>query len=256
MTEQRIPGVDAAAMETGAANPGITPAVDLSFLSRAEQDGSEGLWLLTHGDHRWQINNSSLANYSHFANIHGTSTGLLDIIRERIGTSGDSVGLELAAGSSAQATRDLLDGRILSKALVTNYQRLKPRSVRRNPRLTQVKGNLTRPRPWEKVVKWKEEHAPEGFDVIMHRPVGALQNEAFPFYRGAAHALLNMLKPGRGLMFTQVPRRLVNVTTALEETCEEIRGRSDIEEIITSEEPRAPRMRKDASDLYAVILKK
>lgn len=89
----------------------------------------------------------------------------------------------------------------------------------------------------------------------MHRPIGGLQELRPKVYRGAAHFLLDLIRPG-GLMFTQVPRRLVEVADEHRQTCESIRNRPDVLEVMTtSQRPHTTFGDIDENDLYAVILK-
>lgn len=229
-------------------------APDLSFLDGAYQDYPNWYYMLVNGDHRWRVNNSTMQDYSRRAYIGGTVHGLEDIIVDRVGHSEDNVGLDLAAGSRAQALRDLLDSGVLGRALATNYQNRMPRRMRKRDDLDHIKGNLVKQETWRKIIDWQKRHAPEGFDLVMHRPVGGLQDLGPRTYHAAAHILLGTVKPG-GMMFTQVPRRLVNLESSLDRLCRDIRGREDVEGVITTGERPSKRLSNDESDLYAVILK-
>ena len=102
-------------------------------------------------------------------------------------------------------------------------------------------------------MQWTKANAPEGLALVMHRPVGGLQELPLETYRGGAHFLLDLVRAD-GLMFTQVPRSLASDETSLAEVCAEIRQRKDVREIITNARPKFL-YALDYSDLYAVIFK-
>jgi hypothetical protein len=69
----------------------------------------------------------------------------------------------------------------------------------------------------------------------MHRPVGGLQFLRPCFYRGAAHLLLDMIRPG-GVAFFQVPQALDGIIHPREfrDLHTSLRERGDIKDIIPS----------------------
>lgn len=228
---------------------------DLVFLDGAV-DGSSGYehdWLSEYGDLSWMVNNSSLTDYSRRAYIHGHPEGLSGLISAQIGQSEENAGLDLAAGTSARALRDLLESGVLGLALATNYEDLMPADTANDSRLSQITGDLTEPQTWHRIRKWKNLYASQGFKLVMHRPVGGLQELSPHTYSGAAHFLLDMVQPG-GMMFTQVPRRLVKEQSPLAELCHSIRSRPDVGEVYVTE-GRRPKKRIDENDMYAAILK-
>lgn len=230
-----------------------TDGPDLTFLDAFPQDDPGWFSLKWHGDRSWAINNSSLRHYSRRANIDNDPDGLITFITDKIGTSEDNVALDVAAGSNPQALRDLLDSGVVGRALATNYQDRRPWAVRRDTRLDHIKGTLAQADTWRKIIDWQRDHAPDGLAIAMHRPVGGLQDLQPEVYRGAAHVLFDMVRPG-GIMFTQVPRRLRNVPGQLEELCGSLRERPDVGGIIHSA-PRPRYAHVDESDTYAVIIK-
>lgn len=206
-------------------------AVDLSF-ARCSDDLEWG-FVQTHGDRRWGFNDSAMLDYSRRAHLDANPFRLLEIIGERLGQSGRNVGLDIAGGSKATALRELLDSGVLGHAVVTNYQDRRGRKVKRDHRLDHVKGDITRRSTWEEIVERQQERAPEGFKLIMHRPMGALQQLPVDFYRGGLHAALDMLAAG-GVLFTQVPDRLDTQPQHLETVCASLAERSDIERMVKS----------------------
>lgn len=249
MTKRHDPTID-----QGLAEPQASGQPELSFLDHARDDHLSSFWLLWNGDNRWRVNNSTIGDYSRRALIDGRVSGLTDIILDRLGVSEANVGLDVAAGSSAQALRDLLDSGVLDKALATNYQDRRPRKIRRDPRLDHIKGDLTRQSTWERIVGWQAEFAPEGFDLVMHRPVGGLQDLDPRTYQGAAHALMDMTRPG-GMLFTQVPRRMINLSGLLQELCDDLHERPDFEGMLTSG-PHPKHAPPNESHRYVVIFKR
>ncbi|HEX5743875.1 MAG TPA: hypothetical protein VFX84_00265 [Candidatus Saccharimonadales bacterium] len=239
--------------KTGLAEDGRAPGVDLSFLDGAGEDYFTRLFVFMYGDRNWVVNNSTMQDYSRRAFIGGSVNGLSDLVADRLGTTGDKVGMDLAAGSRAQALRDLLDSGVLGRALATNYRDRMPRKASRDD-LDHRDGNLTHHGTWREIVGWQELHAPEGFDLIMHRPVGGLQELKPATYQAAARILFDMVKPG-GMMFSQVPRRVMNIDGGLRDLCRSVRSGGEVEDVVTTGERPGGRRPKDESDFYAVLLK-
>ncbi len=234
----------------------LEPSPDIRFLDGATNGSSEHeqSYLADRGDRTWRVNDSPLADYSRRAHIFGRPSGLIDLISERISPSDENVGLDVAAGSSARALRDLLESGVLGLALATNYENLMSTDLSDDSRLDQINGDLTLEWTWHRIRQWKDRHASQGFAIVMHRPIGGLQELSAHTYRGAAHLLLDMVQP-EGIMFTQVPRRLVRDQRALSRVCSGVRARSDVAEVITSAR-KAQQIDNDQNDLYAVILKR
>ncbi len=241
----------------GGAQDSRTPdvgAMDLSFVDGATRDCDDEDFLVWAGDSGWRVNNSGMFDYSRRANINGEPSGLADVIEERIGYSRENVALDVAAGSDARALRDLMRLGIVGRALATNYKDKRPRSTKRVKGLDHIKGDLIERRPWEEMLAWAARYAPEGFDLVMHRPVGGLQRMNKEFYHGAGHLLLDMVKAG-GLLFVQVPRPIADRPAALVDLCQEVRGREDVEGVITTRRKPERGRNRDESDLYAVVFK-
>jgi hypothetical protein len=229
--------------------------VDLGFLDDAGEDPLSRLFLSTYGDKQWIVNNSTFSDYSRRAYIGGSTSGLSRLVDERLGDSEGAVGLDLAAGTEARALRDLMDSGILEQALATNYRARVTRRLRRN-NLDHIRGNLTSRETWQKILGWKDRHAPEGFDLVMHRPVGGLQDLDPRMYQAAGRILFGMVKPG-GMMFSQVPRRVMNVEGGLRSLCQSIREGGEVERVVTTgQRPSHIHPSKDERDFYAVVLKK
>lgn len=201
----------------------------------------------------WRVNNSGIDDYSERARILGAPDTLKVIIAATLGYNEDSVGIDIAAGSDIRALRDLLDLHILRSAVATNFSDSRSRSAFGDLRVSHIDGDITVPDTWLQIGQWQERHTPEGFALAMHRPVGALQELPVHTYRGAAHFLLDRIKPG-GLMFTQVPRTIVEDKREMLDLCRTINRRKDVVEVITSPQA-APGTPKDWADTYAVILK-
>jgi hypothetical protein len=249
MSEHTVTGQETA----GTANDGHVPGADLSFLNDARESVISAAALFMYGDRNWAVNNSTMYDYSRRAYIGGSATGLLDIVNERLDTSEDNVGLDLAAGTYAQALHDLLDSGVLNRALATNYSARLPRRARRQD-LDYLTGNLTRRDTWQAILGWQGEHAPEGFDLVMHRPVGGLQDLDLDTYKAGARILFDIVKPG-GMMFSQVPRHAMNDEGGLRELCRSVRSGGQVEDVVTTGERPSKKLPKDESDFYAVLLK-
>lgn len=129
-----------------------------------------------------------------------------DIVHQHVGRDPDNVGLDLAGGSG-RALRTLLLNGILGSGIVTNYLDKRTDNERLADPLVHIDGDLIERPTWEKIFLACEDLAPDGLALIMHRPVGALPRFAPHHYEGAAHVLLDMLRPG-GVFMAQIPAYL------------------------------------------------
>lgn len=238
------------------ATPSLEPAVFLGA-----EPVRVGQWLCVNGDANWRVNSSSFNDYSRRADIHGHPDGLTDIVFSQVGLDPNNVGLDIAAGSSARALRDLLDRGVLGRALATNYQNRRPSKVANDPRLDHITGDITKPSVLEGVASWTHANAPEGLALVMHRPIGALQDLPPRTYKGAAHFLLDLVRP-EGIMFTQVPRSLRKrgALGAMRSICASIIERPDVAKVMATPPRNRPkndvlRNDLDENDVYAVIIK-
>lgn len=228
--------------------------LDLQFLDGAGDAFAHQDDLHLVGDALWKVNNSSLADYAARASFYGDPGSLIEIIDDQIGQDEANAGLDIAAGSYARALRDLLDSGVIGRALATNYEDRRPLYVSRDERIGHVQGSLTEAGPWAGMRAWRDQHAPQGFALTMHRPVGGLQKLPYKTYFGAAHFILDMVR-SHGMLFTQVPRSLVEDAVPLSYLCASIRERPDVRDIIVSP-PKPEGTFIDWADTYAVILKR
>lgn len=228
---------------------------DLSFLDGVQEPRIAREYLAKKGDDAWDINDSTIHDYGRRANFFRDPEGLVRIIRSHIGFDTENVALDLGAGTHAQALRDLLDSGAVGRALATNYEDRRLVGPE-DPRLDRIAGDLTLPSTWRDIIEWQRLQASQGFNLVMHRPIAGLQKLPPRAYRGAAHLALDIAHP-EGLMFTQVPRSIVEDPPQWDRLCRSIRNRPDVLRVIASP-PRPAHVRywkTDESDAYALILK-
>ncbi|HSW99684.1 MAG TPA: hypothetical protein VLH38_01470 [Patescibacteria group bacterium] len=226
---------------------------DLSFLEGAAESDIP-VPRLTHLEAgNWRVNNSSIEAYSARAGGMGHPNGLVGLIGEQIGAENNNVGLDLAAGSNGEALRNLLDEGLIITGLMTNFEDHRSDAVRGDARLHHIAGNLVLAETWHTLLDWQEEYAPKGFAIVMHRPVGSLQDLPATTYSGAAHLLLDRTRPN-GLLFAQVPRPLAQPPARFRTLCAGLDTRQDVATIrIIS---MAHRGNPDKIDTHAVITKR
>lgn len=232
--------------------PADAPGTDLAFLNSVTRyeglaedlDGSS----IKLGSEGWGFNNSNFDDYCAsfgYRTEYGLGVqeneGLKDIIEKRIGQDPDNIGLDIAGGSDGVAIRDLIAEGIINAGLVTNLFDLRTEETKADDKLHHISGDIVSKETWEKIMEWKRSQAPNGFALIMHRPMGALQAYPAPFYVGAANFLLDMLRPG-GVFFTQVPDSLRpnfahDDNIGLQAVCEAMQARPDIEDIAENSRP-------------------
>jgi hypothetical protein len=223
----------------------------LEFLEHAVDQTFDGETVASKEARGWGTNDSDFEAYCVDLALPDNPEGLGGIIEAQIGRSASNVGIDLAGGTEGVALRDLLRMGLLGKALVTNYA-TKP--TEDDPRLDHIEGDLADRDTWTGILDWQQEHASDGLDLVMHRPVGGLQNFSPFVYTSAANLLLDMIKPG-GVMFCQVPRSLTQGSgqLGLRIVCRRLAERDDIEEIIPSfVYPRHEEMKLDST----IIIKK
>jgi hypothetical protein len=199
---------------------------ELDFL-KGEQRPDE--WVGSDDD--WISNDS---NFNDYVTCSLLPDGLFDrILDQHVGKNTENVGLDLAGGENGQALQDLLTAGFLGRALLTTYKDRRSIATKYLVELGHVEGDLIRPDTWQKIINWKHIYAPKGFALIMHRPLGALQDLNPSTYVGAANLLLNMLRPS-GVLFTEVPGALYGSGMSL--MCESLQERDDIVDIIMGED--------------------
>jgi len=208
----------------------------------------------------WHVNDQGFESYNREAYFPMIAGGLRGAIAARLGIRpypeplNERVGLDLAGGWNAQALVDLIAAGLLDRGLVTNDLDKRTKMVRQNTRIGHVEGDLRLPATCMKIKAWQQEHAPDGFDFIAHRPAGALQLLPGRVYAGGLNFLLAMLKPDR-LLFAQMP-----MTTSL--PCNArlgamIRRHADVAEVVMSEDHPDPDIgRYSHANSYAIIIKR
>lgn len=203
---------------------------DLSFLDNAVPIEDANPFVAASGDGHWFVNDSGMQSYTR-VRFRGRNGGLLELLEEQIGRSPSNVGMDLAGGSQGQAMRDLLDAGILGEGLVTNLEDLRTKRALAHTALSHIRGDLATKAVWHKIIDWQTQHAPDGLALVMHRPIGALQEQPKNVYLGAANLLLSMLRPG-GMLFSQIPRPLASNPEASRNAYRSLHSRADVSQII------------------------
>lgn len=203
------------------------------------------------GDGAWRVNNSTFQEYAADVQLSPYyPEGLEGIVEEALAAHDTNVGLDIAGGSQAQALRDLVDRGILTKGLVTNLEDLRTPETKADTRIDHIAGDLALRRTWDGIVTWQTTNAPEGLALVMHRPFGAMQDFPPAAYDGAAHTLLDMIRPG-GVLFTQVPKRLFAWPPDALAIYRGLLERPDVDDIILSTRSSFD----EGGQAYAVIIK-
>jgi hypothetical protein len=123
--------------------------------------------------------------------------------------------------------RDLMDMGIIGRGLVTNLEDLRTPEVKADERLDHASGNILEASTWRSIVGWVEGNAPDGIDIVMHRPVGALQNLPPNLHRRAAAILIDLLAPN-GILFAQIPHTMAGHEDRTEDFLGSQPGVSDV----------------------------
>lgn len=201
-----------------------------SFATSFKKNTPSSEFFRTRGDATWHINDSSFDEYCGKIDFPGQGN-LREILERQIGYDRNNTGLDVAGGSQGTAVQDLLRAKFIGKGLVTNFEDLRTNKTKKIDALDHIAGDVANIEVWQSILDWKEEHAPEGFSVILHRPAGGLQEFSPNAYAPPLHFLLDTLKPG-GVLFTQVPVALrLSPRQAWFPIHLSVRSRSDIEDI-------------------------
>lgn len=178
---------------------------------------------------RWSKNDSGFDDYCSRATEGGLYyLDLEAIVRSRLGRFTTNVALDIAGGTNGAALQDLLREGMIDRGILTNYLDRRDEPTKDNPYLEHIEGDILASSTWQRIISQSKRHAPDGLSLIMHRPVGALQDLPPRFYKEAAHLLLDMLRPG-GILFSQVPLGLIfDFDEKAKPICDSIALRSDI----------------------------
>lgn len=180
----------------------------------------------------WPVNDSPFSAYCDYAMLSDDKGGVPAIVDKQLGQSPDNVGLDLAGGENGIALRDLMNDGIIGKALLTTYKDRRDDITKANKALGHVAGDLASPNTWQQIIDWKNAHTPDGFSLVLHRPVVALQSFRPKTYMAAAHLILDMVRP-QGVVFSQVPAALYG--RHLKTMGESLLARPDVRTIVTAE---------------------
>lgn len=213
----------------------------LSFLEGAKEDSWYTDATVPRDKVVWFTDDSDLESYDLDLSFPDNPEGLSGILLDTIGRNRDNVGIDIAGGTNGVALQDLLKDGILGTAILTNYVDSRSEETREIEELHHVDGDLVDRSTWEKILEKQKELAPEGLDLVMHRPVGGVQTLATDVYKGATNLLIDITKPG-GVLFLQIPEALIHddrsgtgqLNVGLDEVCASIADRNDIDRIIRS----------------------
>jgi hypothetical protein len=207
----------------------IAPSAELDFLTYASER------YLTHppqsNTDEWGVNNSDFSNYCAYAPRHYDYE---KIITSRLAGLATRTAIDIAGGVNGRAIQELIDEGLVDQGVVTN---MKDRRVDYGlaSGVDHIEGNICLADTWQKIIDWQHEKAPEGFSLVMHRPVGALQELPAEFYAGALRFLLQRIQPG-GMLFSQIPAVLsFTDNDSKKALCEELFTREDINKIYAPE---------------------
>lgn len=184
-----------------------------------------------------------------FSNAYPTSS-LVEIIAQEKKPGRPNVGMDILGGKRGLALCDLLTRNVLDAAVIVDLA-AQPDEAPEHPGLRHVAGDIMRRETWLDMRKAQQELAPEGLALIMHRPLGALQQQLPAFYEGAAHALLDMLRPG-GILFAQQPDRLFFGREHIGSLRRSLNARGDVGRITLSD----PSLYKFRDERAVLIFKK
>lgn len=202
---------------------------ELSFLEGLREEDS--IHEERKGDD-WGINDSTYEAYFSSVRLRGYPEGVLQLMKAQLEGLEEPAGVDIAGGTNGIALQGLINAGVIDRGMATNYKDKRGDFAKENPNLDHIAGNIIFPQTWISIINWVRDNAPDGAALIMHRPYGGLQGLYPSFYKGAAHKLLDLLRPG-GMLFAQIPYPLQDRPGFRNTTlCQEIRERPDIAELI------------------------
>jgi hypothetical protein len=216
-------------------------ASSLAFVGFAEVDPVDRMLDMSEKGDEWDVDDSSLEEYSVLAGLpENFENGLGGLILRSIGRGNGNVGIDIAGGTNGKALQELLSLGILDKALVTNYADARSDETKAIEELDHQDGDIYDMETWLGIAKWIEDNAPDGLALVMHRPVGTLQDLPKEFYEGAFDFLFKRTRSG-GVHFLQIPEPLVipSPDRSLKPICDRISGDSSAEVLFSSVDPNS-----------------
>ena len=172
---------------------------------------------------KWGTNDSNFTDYCEYAPL-----GTREIIESRLAGLASKAAIDIAGGTNGMAIQQLLRDGLIDTGLVTNYRDLRDDALE-EMRMDHVDGDILRKETWLRILEWQRERAPDGFSLVLHRPVGGLQKLEPKIYKGALNLLLSRTRPS-GALLTQIPDKLDH-TEQGERLCSELAARTDIEAV-------------------------
>lgn len=217
--------------------------VNLEFLEGVEHPADD----LPPEDDTWFTDDSPVSHYFDRVALPGHPEGVNNLVWGHIGY--DNAGIDLAGGANGRAITDLRRSDIVVRGLFTTYRDNRDSSSQARFRgiddIDHISGDLINPYTWEQIIDWQRTNAPDGVGIVMWRPDSAMQHLPPSFYRGAAHTVLDMIRPG-GVLFAQVPVSLrpewpttedkAAAAQELGKLCTSISDREDVGEVLVSEQ--------------------
>ena len=205
----------------------------LEFLDSVEHNFANIEDVLHMETDTWNANDASFSDYG----VMAARCGLFRVgltTRIRLDRLSDNVALDIAGGTNGAALQELMHERRIDTGIVTNLLDKRSDQTRANSKLLHVDGDLIERETWQNMFSTVFEATNGvGLSLIMHRPCGTLQDFAPAVYAGSFALLLDWLRPG-GVMFAQVPAALRDSPASLQDICQRIHERDDIEEVKTS----------------------
>lgn len=158
--------------------------------------------LSTDNINTWNIDDSSFDSYVSMVHFReGTAQEQLERLLE-VGKR--AVGLDIAGGSNGRAITDMIAAGYLTGGVFTNFVDNRTDQTKHNPRLQFIDGDLVASTTWDKISRVQQQQSPGGFNVVLHRPYGGLQDLSSEQYLEGVQRVMALLRPG-GAFYCQIP---------------------------------------------------
>lgn len=203
----------------------------------------------------WPTDNSPFIDYDKRAYFPPESQICLSgIVENRLRGRVGNIGIDVAGGVSGHALKNLISLGLLERVVVINLSDRRTPRAQADTSIEHITGDILAKETWFNIFESRERQCPEGFALVMHRPVGALQDLDPRVYAEGLGLLIDLARSD-GVVFCQIPRTLMqDKPRELYRICETLHDREDIRELhVSSVNPSE--VFEDYLDTYAIILK-
>lgn len=150
---------------------------------------------------QWTIDDSTFDSY--VSMVYFREGSAHECINRALSNNPDAVALDIAGGSNGRAIRDLIEVGTIKRGVYTRL--MDNRTCEQNDDSVKFfPGDLLKEQTWVDLSAIQHEYAPSGFNLVLHRPYGGLQDLAVNQYIDSIQKILDMMC-SKGIFYVQIP---------------------------------------------------